>query len=213
MKRHSYILLPTIVSLLSFGTAHAQVVISEPPETTMFPEPAEYCFAQTSLHREYTEGGFNLRLNHHLIIANENQTKAGDIFVGARFKSNPDELWLLSGNIWRNAEDTTVNWPSVYYRFDNQLPPIVRVSLSYDPAMVGASGDGEILIGYGLRTESNPTPEAFQESFDEMVHSQRYSVLWEFKSEKKPFPGELHVEDSTICLKATQMERTVHKQL
>lgn len=213
MKGYSYISLPTIVYLLTVGSVQGQIVISEPPETMIFPEPAEYCFPQTSLHREFTEHGFNLRMNHHLIIGNENQTKAGDIFVAARFNSNPDELWLLSGNIWRNAEDSGVSWPSVYYRFDNGLPPIVRVSISYDPDLVSAFGDGEILIGYGLRTERNPTPQAYRESFDEMVSSQRFSLLWEIKSEERPLPGELHAEDSTICLTATQMERTVHKGL
>lgn len=213
MKNHSYMLFYTIVCLLSAAAAHAQIIISAPPETTIFPEPAEYCFPQTSLHREFTEGGFNLSLNYHLIIPNENHAKAGDIFVGARFKNKPNELWLLSGNIWRNTEDKIVSWPSVYVRYDDQLPPIVPISLSYDPKIVGTFGDGEIWIGYGLRTERNPTHEDFQESFDEMMRSGRFSLLWEIKAEGKPYPGELHGESSKICLKATQMERIVYRAL
>lgn len=213
MKLTTHQFLHTTVCLLSAATVHAQIVISDPPETTIFPESAEYCFPQTSLHREFTDSGFNLSLNYHLIIQNADHANAGDVFVGARFKSRPDELWLLSGNVWRNSDDKVVSWPSVYVRYDDQLPPIVPISLSYDPVAVSTFGDGEIWVGYGLRTNKNPTPEAFQESFDEMMRSQRFSLLWEMKPGKTPFPGELHAESSKICLKATQMERTVYRAL
>ncbi|MGJ8689732.1 MAG: hypothetical protein ACSHXZ_09455 [Gammaproteobacteria bacterium] len=199
--------------LLCATTTQAQIVTTEPPETTVFPEPAEYCFPQTSLHREFTGTGFNLRLNYHLIVPNTDLAKAGDVFVGARFKDRPNELWLLSGNTWRNAEDKVGNWPSAYFRFDDQLRPIVPISFSYDPEVASTYGDGEIWIGYGLRTNRNPTQEAFQESFDEMMRKQRFSLLWEIKAANTPFPGELHAESAQICLKATQMERTVYKAL
>ncbi len=213
MKHNNYMPFYTIVCLLSAATANAQIIISDSPETTIFPEPAEYCFPQTSLHREFTDEGFNLSINYHLIVPNVDHAKAGDIFVGARFKNSPHDLWLLSGNTWRNSEDKVVSWPSVYIRYDNHLPPIVPISFSYDPEVVEKFGDGEIWIGYGLRAESNPTREAFQESFDEMMRSQRFSLLWEIKSGKTPFPGELHGESSKICLKATQMERIVYRAL
>lgn len=213
MNHIGHQLFSTLVFVLCAMTAHAQIITSDPPETTIFPASAEYCFPQTSLHREFTNTGFNLGLNYHLIIPNDDHDKAGDIYVGARFKSRPDELWLLSGKTWRNTEDKVVRWPTVYVRFDDHLPPIVKISLSYDPVAASTFGDGEIWIGYGLRKNKDPTHEAFQESFDEMMRSQRYSLLWKMEAGKTPFPGELHGESASICLKATQMERTVYRRL
>ena len=171
-------------------------------------------FPQTTIHGEFSSHGTYLTINYHVLVSDEDQGQSGDVYIGARFKSNPDEVWLLSGGVWRNSENTTVGWPTSYVRFDDQLPPIVRTRISYDTESASTYGEGEIWVGYGLRLNKNPTPAAFQESFAEMVQSKRYSLLWELKeNESKTYPGVLHGESSEICLNTTQMVRTVFREL
>lgn len=205
MKRPSHQLSCAAIGLIFAATAKAQ----DPSETTIFSEPAEYCFPDTVVHREFTDRGFAMNLAYHVLIPNEDLAGPGDIYVGARFKNRPDELWLLSGTIWRTAENSKVGWPTVYTRFDEQLPPIFRVSVYYDPAAIASLGDGEIWIGYGLRNDPVPTPKAFQESFDEMMRNERYNLFWEILPGKTPLPGKVHPDSATLCLETTQMIRTV----
>ncbi|MDY6981729.1 MAG: hypothetical protein SV422_01440 [Pseudomonadota bacterium] len=201
-----------VVCALCTNVAWAQVVIADPPQTTVFKEPQEYCFAQTSLTPELNDlGSHYLRFSYHLLVGEEHQGRPGDIYVGARFRNRPDEWWLFSGAVWRNAQHPTVPWPTAYVRFDDKLPAIWPVSLWYDPEALASLGEGEIWIGYGLRDDPVPTQQAFQESFDEMLRSRRYSLFWEIKPEATPRPGKLHAESSTICLKATEMTRTVFR--
>lgn len=169
-------------------------------ETTKFSAPAEYCFPQTSLR-----GGFDkIILDHHVIIPPEHHFKIGDVFVGARFKSKPDVLWLTNGFSWWNVDDDSVG-PKSYA--SGKLQPVIPTSISYDPIDVSAFiGDGEIWIGYGLRSEA----ESWREAFDEMKRSQRFDILLEIGVPGFSFPSAgLHSLLPNICLTATQMTTTI----
>lgn len=202
MKKHFIprLLLTTVCFL---GIAASQADTSE---TTEFSAPAEYCFPQTSLRGEFDK----IILDHHVIIPPEDHFKSGDIFVGARFKSQPDTLWLTNGVSWWNADDDIDNpGPKAYSSF-SKLQPVIPVLVNYTPADVSAFvGDGEIWVGYGLRSEA----ETWRESFEEMKSSQRFSLLWEIGVAGSTLPSPivgLHSLLPTICLTATKMTTTIH---
>lgn len=138
-------------------------------ETTVFSAPAEYCVEQTSLRGTLK----NTILEHHLIIPPEDHFKAGDIFVAARFKSRPDEIWLTNGVSWRTQNS---NGPLNVYRASEQMNPVIPISVFFHPMDVSAVvGDGQIWVGYGLRSEM----EDARISFNEMLTHGRYDLIWE----------------------------------
>jgi hypothetical protein len=129
--------------------------------------PAERCFSQSE-----AQGGLNqLTFDHYLILAAADQFKNGDVFVGFRLRSRLDLLWLSqSGGIW-----STYNADPVAY-YSGELQPIMRTSIIPQPMdLTMFSGDGELLVGYGLRNSAAAT---VKDSFQDMVSNQRYRVVW-----------------------------------
>ncbi|WP_442499501.1 hypothetical protein [Methylobacter sp. sgz302048] len=170
----------------------AAISQAEPKYTTVFSEPVEYCFEQTSLR-----GGLDRTiLEHHLIVPPEDHFKLGDVFVGFRRKSEPDKLWLygIFGN-WIDSNDTQYIYSRSVYSMQ-KLEPVIDASIFLDPTDVTEFvGDGEIWVGYGLRKGKTSTEE---DSFQEMMDNQRYYRLWQI--------GGSIEKNSTVCLTATQME-------
>ncbi|MGJ0431539.1 hypothetical protein [Methylobacter sp.] len=170
----------------------AAISQAEPKYTTVFSEPMEYCFEQTSLR-----GGLDRTIqDHHLIVPPEDHFKLGDVFVGFRRKSEPDKLWLygIFGN-WIDSNDTQYLYSRSVYSM-RKLEPVIDVSIFLDPTDVTEFvGDGEIWVGYGLRKGETSTEE---DSFQDMMDNQRYYRLWQI--------GGSIEKNSTICLTATQME-------
>jgi hypothetical protein len=170
----------------------AAISQAEPKYTTVFSEPMEYCFEQTSLR-----GGLDRTiLEHHLIVPPEDHFKLGDVFVGFRRKSEPDKLWLYGiFENWIDSNDTQYIYSRSVYSMQ-KLEPVIDASIFLDPTDVTEFvGDGEIWVGYGLRKGETSTEE---DSFQEMMDNQRYYRLWQI--------GGSIEKNSTVCLTATQME-------
>ncbi|MBF6650177.1 hypothetical protein [Methylobacter sp. BlB1] len=170
----------------------AAISQADPKYTTVFSEPVEYCFEQTSLR-----GGLDRAiLEHHLIVPPEDHFKLGEVFVGFRRKSEPDKLWLygIFGN-WIDSNDTQYIYSRSVYSM-RKLEPVIDVSIFLDPTDVTEFvGDGEIWVGYGLRKDESATEE---DSFQDMMDNQRYYRLWQI--------GGSIEKNSTVCLTAIQME-------
>ncbi|HQU97280.1 MAG TPA: hypothetical protein PLV19_00040 [Nitrosomonas sp.] len=180
--------------------------LSSQADTVKYSAPAEYCFPQTSVRSEL--GKFDkVILDHNLIVNEQDHFKFGDIFVGFRRKSQPDILWLTNGTSWLNASDNSNTTPKAYsVIFPNgnaKLQPVIPITLSHEPIDVSAYvGDGEVWVGYGLRSEG----ETGEKSYQEMISNRRFNKIWEItgSTPASGLPGDL----LTICLTATEMETT-----
>ena len=169
---------------------------------TKFPSPMEICLPQVVV-RGHT---FNsVQLNHYLVISPEDRSKAGDIFVGFRLKSQPDAIWLTNGSSWWTATDEEDSHiPKVYGHF-NELPPFAYLEIFNNLENVSAYiGDGEIWAGYGLRKDG----ATWQDAYEDMIQNQRFKILWEIGLDSgqslRPQHG-LYEAQSIICLTATGM--------
>lgn len=131
-------------------------------------------------------------LDYVLVIPNEeDQQKVGDIFVGFRRKSNPDTLWLQgffdSWSLYDSSKDP------VAVLSTSSLPPVLQLNIINIPVDLTAFlGDGEVLVGYGRRTN---TSSGIKDSFDDMVASKHYSVVWVVSSQR--------AGSERLCLNAT----------
>ncbi len=195
MKRF---LLQSVLAGISLLVASATQANDE--INTKFTSPGKICFSQTNLYAE--TGNFkSVMLNHYLIVRKEDHYKTGDVFVGFRLKSQPDVLWLYNGGVsWIKQEKGKV---PEFFRNSAQIPfdqlqPVIPTSIFHHPIDVSPYvGDGELWIGYGLRSES----ETAQVSFDEMLSSNRFNLIWEIgNSVIPPIIG-----SSVICLTITEM--------
>ena len=183
----------SVACLLSAAISQA-----EPKYTTVFSEPMEYCFEQTSLR-----GGFDrIILEHNLIVAPEDHFKPGEVFIGFRRKSEPDALWLTDGSEWRAYDDN--EHPYMAYKRPAKLEPVIKAKIFMQQMDVTEfEGDGEIWVGYGLRKDESATEE---DSFQDMMDNRRYYRLWQIGIGREE-------KFSTICLTATKMtERKVTAQ-
>lgn len=176
--------------------------LSSQADTVKYSAPAEYCFPQTSVRSEL--GKFDkVILDHNLIVNEQDHFKSGDIFVGFRRKSQPDILWLLTnGTSWLNASDNSVTTSKAHSGYA-KLQPVIPITLSHEPIDVSAYvGDGEVWVGYGLRSEG----ETWEKSYQEMINNRRFNKIWEItgSTPASGLPGDL----LTICLTATEMETT-----
>ncbi|WP_333873365.1 hypothetical protein [Methylobacter sp.] len=164
-------------------TAVAQAVT-----TTEFTAPTGYCFQQTVLRGAPDK----TTLEHNLIIATADHFKNGNVFVGFRRRSQPDALWLLNNNLKWSAYDSgnPIDFDP-YQLTTTGLQPVMPVPIIPLPLDLTAfSGDGELLVGYGLGTNA-------ADSFQDMVNNQRYSVVW--------IIGGGDPISKLICLTATEM--------
>lgn len=168
-------------------------------ETIESAEPADYCIPQTLVR-----GGFeNLIIDHNMIIPPMDHARSGDIFVGARLKSQPDTYWLLSGITWRKIEEFDDLLNSQYQHFD-QLPFVVPISLFNSPINLSeVIGDLEIWVGYGLRSAAESTTD----SFNEMNLNERYELLWvALPPPSSPATGVINLS-SDICVETTKVRK------
>lgn len=167
-----------------------------------FASPGKICFPQSYLYAE-TNNFKSVMLNHYLIVRKEDHYKTGDVFVGFRLKSQPDVLWLHGGGArWTKYKNGQV--PEYYSNSPfipiGKLQPVISTSISHHPIDVSLYvGDGELWVGYGLRSES----ETAQVSFDEMLSSNRFNLIWEIGNPK--LEPRNPVDVSTICLTMTEM--------
>jgi hypothetical protein len=169
--------------------------------TFVFEKPAQYCFAQS----EWRGGMSQATFDHHLTVAGNDQFKDGDVFVGFRLKSRPDTLWLSEGGGKWSVYDADTG-PVAYYIEGGDLPasaipqptvlqPVMRMSIIPQPMdLTEFSGDGELLVGYGLRNSATAT---VKDSFQDMVNNQRFSVAW--------VVGAPLETTGLICLTTTEM--------
>ena len=171
-------------------------------ETTTSSAPTQYCVQQTSVRGSFE----NLVIDHHLIIPPDDHFKSADVFVGARFKSRPNELWLLSGIRWRKIE-SAADITNAEYRHFSELPLVVPISVFYEPMDVSAAiGDGEIWVGYGLRSATETT----QKSFEDMKAHQRYSLLWEARPAPNTPASGIRNASATLCIETTEVTAIFH---
>ncbi|MEY3121177.1 MAG: hypothetical protein RI993_2 [Pseudomonadota bacterium] len=179
-------------------------------ETTRFSEPGRMCFPQTSLRAEPNKFN-NIMLDHHLIISEEDHFKEGLVFVGFRLKSQPDTLWLFDGENWMKHSDADSLRPFFLPGGhttppEGQLQPVMPTFVSNYPIDVSEYiGDGELWVGYGLSSETRTS----QESFDEMINSERFNLVWEIGNPKVATAGDLGLPN-TICLSITELTRIIH---
>lgn len=181
LQRDLIIAVSAFICLFSCSLSYAAQDVPFPPAT-------EFCLDQLILRGSLA----HTTLDYILVIPSEDQLKKGDVFVGFRRKSNPDVIWLKSSS--------SDNW-SVYdgsgepvaFQQSNQLPPLIQLNILQQPTDLTAYAfDGQIVVGYGRRNWSDAT---IKDSFQDMVTSKHYSVIWEVM-EPKVFPTKL-------CLNAT----------
>lgn len=173
---------------------------------TKFSAPGKMCFPQTSLYTQLEEFK-SVMFEHYLIVSKGDHFKDGDVYVGFRLKSQPETLWLYDGGNWIKNDSNNV----IASAFDTrqgiqygQLQPIIPTSISHYPIDVSTYvGDGQLWVGYGLRSASG----TLQESFDEMMSSGRFNLIWKV-GEPLMSPGDL-VDVSTICLSITEMTEII----
>lgn len=190
---------------ISTPWAHADIV-----DTIPLSSPGKLCFSQTSLHAEspIDENGYRLdkvMFTHYLIIPKEDHFKKGAVFVGFRLKSQPEKLWLYDGYEWKIMNDdepqtffgpTTIGVQDIH-----TLQPITHTYISNFPIDVKAyADDGELMIGYGIMSESGTVRDAFYE----MVQTgNRFKVLWQVGNN---LPNTLL---ETVCLDISGMTVTI----
>ncbi len=197
--------------------------------TTKFSEPGKMCFPQTSLHAEPNKLN-SIMLDHYLIISKEDHFKEGLVFVGFRLKSQPDALWLFDGTNWIKHNDSDSPKPFIPHEYTTlptgQLQPVMPTFVSNFPVDVSAYiGDGELWVGYGLSTDERMPQEltdiepignseiikrrTLQETFDEMISSERFNLVWEIGNPKVVTAGDLGFPN-TICLSITELTEIIH---
>lgn len=189
----------TRVCLLTAISTGFNFSLANEIETTESADTTTFCLPQTQVR-----GGFeNLVIDHNKIIPADDHFKSGDIFVGARLKSDPESLWLLSGITWRRINNVDDLHRSQYQYFE-QLPMVVPISVFNSPFDArGLIGDVEVWIGYGLRSVT----ESAIVSFNEMTMSGRHQLLWEaLPSPYLPASG-IHNGFADICLETTRVRK------
>jgi hypothetical protein len=166
--------------------------VSQATETNqVFTESWQHCFNQNELRGALNQTTFD----HYLIVPENDQFKRGDVFVGFRLKSRPNDLWLskFAGTEW-TVYDGSAD-PEAYYLNSARLTPAMKITIFPQPTDLTAfSGDGELLVGYGLRNNATST---VKDSFEDMVNNRRYSVVWEIGSQL--------TANWSICLTPSQM--------
>lgn len=170
-------------------------------ETTESAGATTYCVPQTLVRGGYD----NLMIDHNMIIPAADHSKRGDIYVGARLKSDPEALWLLSGITWRRIESAE-DLSNAQYQGFNQLPLVVPVSVFYSPFDASALvGDVEIWIGYGLRSATGSAAD----SYHEMTSNERYELLWQALPPPYIPTSGVSSPYAILCLETSSVEKRV----
>lgn len=166
----------------------------------------KYCFPQGVWSGDIS----NLTIHYHLIVPREDQGKYGDIFLGFRKESQPDNLWLFGFNMSNTGNATRSSW----VQYDKKQAPVVYSMGQYIPAITKVNiiskavnlrqleGDGEVLVGYGLRKNEHTTSPT--DSFREMMSNNRLKVVWKFDSKQSTNFG------NWTCIKFTEVLQQVN---
>lgn len=141
-------------------------------------EPAEVCFFQTVKIGDLD----SMTLQHFLTVPSEHHGKHGMVFVGARFKSQPDiTLLTFGGDVWRDARGDDDYPGPLPYSNELILKPLVPITIFNRPINLEPyKEEGEIWVGYGLFEPRGI--EEFNEdrqlAYDEMIASDRFLKIW-----------------------------------
>ncbi len=172
--------------LLIAFSANAEEVPPFYTESKTYNSIDNYCFPQGVWSGDLE----NLTIHYHLIATPEDQNKYGDIFLGVRQKTQPERLWLFGFSMNNTGFTTPPNW----IQYDNKQKPMVYAMGQSISAITKINiiskainlrqfeGDGEILIGYGLRNNEYTTSPI--DSFNEMNKNNRFKVIWKFDSKQ-----------------------------
>ncbi len=176
------------------GIAYADLPYFPSGKAIQFSQPMQYCFSSSEGYAELTRATYT----YYLTTAQADHYKDGDIFVGFRLRSQPTTVWLLGKSdipndvhSWRVYDAVS---PARY--LSGSLQPVTRMAILGPTDISSLALDGEVWVGYGLRPQPGAT---VRDSFQEMLNSNRYSVVWVVGTES----GWNH-----ICLKATEMTVT-----
>lgn len=194
------LLIPQATQLTALFLA-SSLCVADITETIDSVEPTTYCVPQTLVRGGYQ----NLVIDHNMIIPPADHSKKGDIFVGARLKSQPEVLWLLKGISWQQITSSADLRNAQHLSFEH-FPLLIPVSIFYTPTDVSQFvGDLEIWIGYGLRSAT----ESAEDAFNEMTASERYEILWRaLPSPYSPQSG-VHSPSASLCLETTTVKKTI----
>ncbi|MFA7239941.1 MAG: hypothetical protein WC091_07495, partial [Sulfuricellaceae bacterium] len=128
--------------------------------------------------------------SYKFLVAASDHYKEGDVFVGFRQRSVPGVLWLKDGNGWVKYDGAPRQTAS--YKLD----PMISLNIIPKPTDVSAFyEDGEVLVGYGLRTKAGATAT---DSFQEMVDNDRFSIIWVVGGQREG--------GNMICLKVIEVQ-------
>jgi hypothetical protein len=185
------VLLSTILALfLTIADRHsasAQTVNLEafPFGEIQLPEPQEYCVYSLKRQGSLSE---TTRIVYTLVPEkSEHIGQAADFFVGFRRSSQPEQLWLLhtprSADEVEALEYTPGTSPTPYHSYQSPFTLGRLNSLTIFSSALPANltelatrgNEGEILIGYGLHTDTASTT---MDSFQEMLDNSRFVVVW-----------------------------------
>lgn len=159
------LLIPVAALPLYMGNTAAMLPDTELNKTTVLSSPMRFCFYQYEGNDDLTK----TTLSYKFLVAASDHYKEGDVFVGFRQRSVPGVLWLKNGCNGVKY-DGTLQTPSY------KLQPLISLNIIPQPTDVSAFyEDGEVLVGYGLRTKAGATAT---DSFQEMVDNDRFSIIW-----------------------------------
>ena len=178
--------------------------------TTVFSKPARYCFDQGYLGTDMRRA----TLSYNLVIPPADHFKPGDIYVGFRQRSVPDVLWIpLPGNLnlWSKYNPQQQEVVPFQKAIIDGLQPVEPLYIVQNPIdLTRLIGDGELLVGYGLRTTAQATPK---DSFQDMLDNKRFSVIWVVGSGAigggMAVYGVQNFPSKRICLKVTEMTQQI----
>jgi len=184
-----------IIGLLGFAVAFPVTA----QNTTVFSAPMQYCFRQL----EWSGDLSKVTLKYNLIVEPQHHFKEGDVFIGFRHLTRSgvgwDAIWLLGRRVsdiepltgWYNYVPNQE--PPVFFR--GPLQPVIPATILSQPLDLTAwNNEGDLLVGYGLRTTSGATAA---DSFQEMLDNKRYHTAWLVQNGPTGY--------NFVCLKATEM--------
>ncbi len=170
---------------------------SYPYGSIQLPQPLEYCFNSFSRYGALND---TPAISYNLVpVVPVPYGTPMDIFVGFRLLSQPDKLWLLSrGYEWNDKQwveyvpgGTPVAYgggllPGPSVNFNGRLLLFLPDRYSKVPGIPDLTpliGDGELLVGYGLRANANATAA---DAYREMLDNGRFAAVWQVGEAASP---------------------------
>lgn len=118
--------------------------------------------------------------------------------------NHPDVLRLYDGENWTVYDNTAepVPFKSRYHGQHEILQPITLIHFTKYPVDVSKLiGKGQLLAGYGLRSEA----ESASKSFADMMSNDRLYTMW-YIGQKAGIASADQEGSTTLCLSFTEME-------